>query len=79
MTKQGRDGQALWISAVGSFIAGTIGVIVLSLILYELHPGPLLFQANKQFVWTVIGSMYICNVMLPVLNLPSWDFGRVSA
>src|SRR3989304_5323231 len=32
MTKQGRAGEALWISAVGSFIAGTIGVIVLSVI-----------------------------------------------
>ncbi|MCE5281862.1 MAG: tripartite tricarboxylate transporter permease [Deltaproteobacteria bacterium] len=27
MTRQGRGGEALWIAAVGSFIAGTIGVI----------------------------------------------------
>src|SRR5512137_501248 len=32
MTKQGRAGQALWISAVGSFIAGTLGCLALSFI-----------------------------------------------
>jgi putative tricarboxylic transport membrane protein len=45
MTKQGRGGQALWIAAVGSFIAGTIGVIGASLIgpslaAYALRFGP---------------------------------------
>ena len=32
MTKQGRGGEALWIAAVGSFIAGTLSVIALSFI-----------------------------------------------
>src|SRR5512139_1909612 len=32
MTKQGRGGEALWIAAVGSFIAGTLGAIMLSVI-----------------------------------------------
>jgi putative tricarboxylic transport membrane protein len=41
-----------------------------ALVLYGLQPGPLLFQENKEFVWTVIGSMYIGNVMLLILNLP---------
>jgi putative tricarboxylic transport membrane protein len=36
MTLQGRAGQALWIAAVGSFLAGTAGAIVISFI------GPLL-------------------------------------
>jgi putative tricarboxylic transport membrane protein len=29
-----------------------------------------LFVSNKAFFWTVIGSMYIGNVMLLILNLP---------
>src|ERR1019366_890283 len=30
MTQQGRAGQALWIAAIGSFIAGTFGSVVIS-------------------------------------------------
>ncbi len=38
--------------------------------IYGLQPGPLLFETKKTFVWTVIASMYIGNVMLLILNLP---------
>jgi putative tricarboxylic transport membrane protein len=38
--------------------------------IYGLQPGPALFEANKAFIWTVIGSMFVGNVMLLVLNLP---------
>ena len=38
--------------------------------MYGLQPGPRLFQENPQFVWTVIASMYVGNVILLVLNLP---------
>ena len=32
MTKQGRAGEALWIAAVGSFIAGTFGAVMISIL-----------------------------------------------
>jgi putative tricarboxylic transport membrane protein len=35
-----------------------------------LQPGPMLFQQDGGFVWTVIASMFIGNAMLLVLNLP---------
>jgi putative tricarboxylic transport membrane protein len=38
--------------------------------MYGLQPGPALFVQNKTFVWTVIGSMYVGNVLLLLLNLP---------
>ena len=38
--------------------------------MYGLQPGPMLFVTNPDFVWAVIASMYIGNVMLLVLNLP---------
>jgi len=38
--------------------------------MYGLQPGPMLFKQNPEFVWAVIASMYIGNVMLIVLNLP---------
>ena len=45
-------------------------IVLAVLMIYGLTPGPVLFQTNKQFVWTVIGSMYIGNVILLILNLP---------
>jgi putative tricarboxylic transport membrane protein len=48
----------------------SLAIILAALIMYGLKPGPLLFVENKEFVWTVIGSMYIGNVMLLILNLP---------
>jgi putative tricarboxylic transport membrane protein len=45
-------------------------MILAALVLYGLQPGPLLFIQNKSFIWTVIGSMYIGNVILLILNLP---------
>lgn len=45
-------------------------VILGALMIFGLQPGPVLFEQNKLFVWTVIGSMYIGNVLLLILNLP---------
>ena len=45
-------------------------MIMAAMIIYGLQPGPLIFMENKDFVWTVIGSMYIGNVILLILNLP---------
>jgi putative tricarboxylic transport membrane protein len=47
-----------------------LAIILAALMMYGLKPGPLLFIESKDFVWTVIGSMYIGNVMLLILNLP---------
>ncbi len=38
--------------------------------MYGLQPGPLLFTQKPDFVWAVIASMYVGNVMCLVLNLP---------
>jgi putative tricarboxylic transport membrane protein len=50
--------------------SGTTAIMLGALIMLGLQPGPLLFQQNPQFVWGLIASMYIGNVMLVVLNLP---------
>jgi putative tricarboxylic transport membrane protein len=50
--------------------APSMAVMLGGLMMYGLQPGPMLFQQNPQFVWAVIASMYIGNVMLLVLNLP---------
>jgi putative tricarboxylic transport membrane protein len=38
------------------------------LMMWGLRPGPLLFEKNPQFVWGLIASQYIANVMLLVLS-----------
>jgi putative tricarboxylic transport membrane protein len=37
---------------------------------YNLNPGPLLFAERPDLVWGLIGSLFIANCMLVVLNLP---------
>jgi putative tricarboxylic transport membrane protein len=56
--------------ALGIPATPALAVLLSGLMIYGLQPGPLLFEKQPQFVWTVIASMYIGNVMLLVLNLP---------
>jgi putative tricarboxylic transport membrane protein len=49
--------------------SGTTAVLLGVLTLFNLQPGPLLFTKNGEFVWALIASMYIGNVMLLVLNI----------
>ena len=37
---------------------------------FGLQAGPLLFQNEPRFVWTLLASLYVGNVLLLVLNLP---------
>jgi putative tricarboxylic transport membrane protein len=48
----------------------TIAILMGALIMNGLTPGPLLFSQHATFVWAVIASLYIGNVILLVLNLP---------
>jgi len=45
-------------------------ILLGGLMIYGLQPGPLLFTDNPDFVWAVIASMYIGNIILLMLNLP---------
>ncbi|MHB8916416.1 MAG: tripartite tricarboxylate transporter permease [Desulfocucumaceae bacterium] len=47
-----------------------LAVLLGGFMMYGLQPGPTLFEKNADFVWAIIASMYIGNVMLLVLNLP---------
>lgn len=50
---------------------GASSALVLgALMIYGLHPGPLLIKESPDVFWGVIGSMYIGNAMLLLLNLP---------
>lgn len=49
---------------------GTTAVLMGALIMFNITPGPLLFQDYPQVAWGLIASMLVGNVMLLVLNLP---------
>ena len=48
--------------------SATTAVMLGGLLMFGLRPGPLLFEQNPEFVWGLIASMYIGNVMLVILN-----------
>jgi putative tricarboxylic transport membrane protein len=49
--------------------SGTTAIMLGGLMMWGLRPGPLLFEKNPDFVWGLIASMYIGNVMLVILNI----------
>ena len=67
-------GSMVPLLALGIPSSGTSAVLLGALLVHGLRPGPLLFQSNPEFVWGVIASMYIGNIMLLILNLPLVGF-----
>lgn len=63
-------GGMIPLMTLGLPVSGTTAIMLGAFIMFGLQPGPMLFQRNPDFVWGVIASMYIGNVMLLVLNLP---------
>lgn len=66
-------------SATGSFIpmltlgvpgSGTTAVMMGALTLYNITPGPALFEYQPQIVWGLIASLFIANFMLLMMNIP---------
>lgn len=49
---------------------GTTAVLMGALIMYNVQPGPLLFDDHPAIAWGLIASMFIGNLMLLVLNMP---------
>jgi putative tricarboxylic transport membrane protein len=47
----------------------TTAILLGGMIIWGLRPGPLLFQESPDFVWGLIGSMYVANFITLILNL----------
>jgi len=56
--------------ALGIPGSGTTAIMLGALIMFGLRPGPALFEQNPDFVWAIIASMYVGNVLLLIMNLP---------
>lgn len=48
----------------------TMAVLFGAFIMHGLTPGPTLFQRNPDFVWAIVASMLIGNILLLIMNLP---------
>jgi len=64
------SGAMVPLLALGIPGSGSTAVMLGALILYGLKPGPMLFQTSSGFVWALIASMFIGNVILIIMNLP---------
>jgi putative tricarboxylic transport membrane protein len=50
--------------------SATAAIMLAAFQIFDLQPGPQLFDENPDLVWALIASLYIGNVMLLALNLP---------
>ena len=64
------NGALIPLFTLGVPASPTIAVLLGGFMMQGLTPGPFLFQEKPDFVWAVIASLYVGNVMLLVLNLP---------
>jgi len=47
----------------------TTAVLLAGMVIWGLQPGPLLFSEQPDFVWPLIGSFYVSNVIALLVNL----------
>ncbi|GGO81916.1 tripartite tricarboxylate transporter TctA [Marinobacterium nitratireducens] len=66
-------------SAAGSMVpmltlgipgSGTTAILLGALLMFNITPGPLLFEQQPQIAWGLIASMFVGNLALLVMNLP---------
>ena len=50
--------------------SGTTAILLGALLMFNVTPGPLMFEQRPEIAWGLIASMYIGNIALLVLNLP---------
>jgi putative tricarboxylic transport membrane protein len=50
--------------------SGTTAILLGALLLFNVQPGPMMFEQRPEIAWGLIASMYIGNLALLVINLP---------
>ena len=64
------NGSLIPLFTLGVPASPTIAILLGAFMMNGLTPGPFLFKEWPDFVWAVIASLYIGNVIPLVLNLP---------
>ena len=50
--------------------SGSTAILLCSLLMFNITPGPLLFEQQPEIAWGLIASMFVGNIALLVMNLP---------
>ncbi len=50
--------------------SGTTAILLGALLLFNVTPGPMMFEQRPEIAWGLIASMYVGNLALLVINLP---------
>ncbi|MEX2547591.1 MAG: tripartite tricarboxylate transporter permease [Chloroflexota bacterium] len=56
--------------ALGIPFSATLALMLSALVVHGVTPGPLLIEQHPEIFWGLIGSLYIGNVILVILNVP---------
>jgi putative tricarboxylic transport membrane protein len=64
------SGTLVPLLTLGLPTSATAAIMLAAFQIFNLQPGPELFENNSDLVWTLIASLYVGNVMLLFLNLP---------
>jgi putative tricarboxylic transport membrane protein len=64
------SGTLVPLLTLGIPTSATAAIMLSAFQIFNLQPGPQLFDQQSALVWALIASLYIANVMLLVLNLP---------
>jgi putative tricarboxylic transport membrane protein len=64
------SGTLVPLLTLGIPTSATAAIMLAAFQIFNLQPGPLLFERNSELVWTLIASLYVGNVLLLALNLP---------
>lgn len=64
------SGTLVPLLTLGIPTSATAAIMLAAFQIFDLQPGPELFEKESDLVWTLIASLYIGNIMLLALNLP---------
>src|SRR6476620_5966710 len=63
-------GALIPLLTLGTPGGSSTAILLSALIIWGVHPGPLMMTESPDVFWGLVASMYIGNIMLLVLNLP---------
>lgn len=64
------NGSLVPLLTIGIPGSASTAILAGAFLMFGLTPGPLLFETNPEFVWGLIASLYVGNVLLLLLNIP---------
>lgn len=55
---------------LGLPFSATLAMMLAAMQVHGIAPGPLLIDRNPELFWSVIAALFVCNIMLVIINVP---------